>query len=512
MLDQAIKNQLKQYFDLLESDLVLTLSVSDDENSKKMTEFVEEVSALSSRITVEHVDHARKPSFGINKKGAEASGIVFATIPLGHELETFVLATLQVSGRAPKVDQALLDRAKQIKEKLHFESFISLSCHICPDVVQAINILSVVNPNISQEIIDGGLFKQEVSDRDIMAVPTVYLNGEEWHGGRITLEEMLEKLTGSAAELILPENPYDVAVIGGGPAGVSAAIYASRKGVSTALIAETVGGQILETVGIENVIGTPKIEGTQLAGSFATHMSDYNIDQLINQSVAKIEKNDGIFEISLVKGAVVKAKTVIVATGAKWRPVNVPGEVEFKNKGVAYCPHCDGPLYEGKKVAVIGGGNSGIEAALDLAHITEHVTVVEFMPELKADKVLQDKLYEQKNVTVVKNAATQEIHGDSSVNAIRWQDRESGVETKIDIDGVFVQIGLVPATKWLNLDVEMTRMGEIIVDKHGQSSIEGLFAAGDCTDAAYKQIIISMGSGATAALGAFDYLIRSGQV
>ncbi len=513
MLDQAIKQQLKTYFDLLESDLILTLSLkNEDAKSAELDSFAREVADLSSRVSLRYETLERSPSFRIDRTDGN-SGVTFAAIPLGHELESFVIASLQVSGRAPKADKALLDRVAAIKKPLRFETYISLSCHICPDVVQSLNLLSVVNPNITHVTIDGGIFRDEVANRDIMAVPTVFLNGEEWSGGRITFEEIVNKLSEAEGKALqLSSELYDVLVIGGGPAGVSASIYAARKGIRTALVAERIGGQILETVGIDNIIGTPHTEGTKMAANYTEHLSQYPIDRIIGKRVTSVEQTEQGFSVVLDNGGVLNSQTLVVASGASWRPVNVPGEEEFKNKGVAYCPHCDGPLYEGKKVAVIGGGNSGVEAALDLAQITEHVTLIEFLPQLKADQVLKDKLYEQKNVTVVKNAATQEIHGSGTVNALSYQDRDTGETTKIDISGVFVQIGLVPGTDWLKLPVEKTRMGEIVVDRHNQSSIPGLFAAGDCTDSIYKQIVVATGSGASAALGAFDYLIREGKI
>ena len=428
---------------------------------------------------------------------------------LGHEFTSLVLALLQVSGRAPKVDQKVIDQIKGIKGEYHFESYISLSCHNCPDVVQALNLMSILNPGISHTMIDGAAFKEEVESKDIMAVPTVFLNGEAFGSGRMSIEEILAKV-GSApdASEFANKEPFDVLVVGGGPAGASAAIYAARKGIRTGIVAERFGGQIMDTLGIENFISVSRTEGPKLAASLEEHVKEYDIDVMNLQRASRLEKKDFI-EIELENGAVLKSKSVILSTGARWRNVGVPGEAEFKNKGVAYCPHCDGPLFAGKHVAVIGGGNSGIEAAIDLAGIVKHVTVLEFAPELKADSVLQDRLYSLPNATVIKNAQTKEITGTDKVNGITYVDRETGAEHHVELQGVFVQIGLVPNTDWLGEDVERTRMGEIIVDKHGSTSIPGVFAAGDCTDSAYKQIIISMGSGATAALGAFDYLIRN---
>lgn len=342
-----------------------------------------------------------------------------------------------------------------------------------------------------------------------MAVPTVYLNGEEFGSGRMTIEEILNKLgSGPDAAEFADKDPYDVLVVGGGPAGASAAIYAARKGIRTGIVAERFGGQVMDTMGIENFISVKKTEGPKLVASLEEHVKDYGID-VMNLVRARSLKKKDLVELELDNGAVLKSKTVILSTGARWRNVGVPGEAEFKNKGVAYCPHCDGPLFEGKRVAVIGGGNSGVEAAIDLAGIVNHVTVFEYMPELKADAVLQERLNSLPNVTVVKNAQTKEITGTDKVNGITYIDRETEEEKHVELEGVFVQIGLVPNTDWLGDDVERTRMGEIVVDKHGATNIPGVFAAGDCTDSAYKQIIISMGSGATAALGAFDYLIRN---
>jgi alkyl hydroperoxide reductase subunit F len=420
-----------------------------------------------------------------------------------------VLALLQVSGRAPKVEQKVIDQIKAIKGEYHFESYISLTCHNCPDVVQALNLMSILNPGITHTMIDGAAFKAEVESKNIMAVPTVFLNGESFGSGRMTIEEILAKMgTGPDAAELSDKDPYDVLVVGGGPAGASAAIYAARKGIRTGIVAERFGGQVMDTMGIENFIGTKYTEGPKLAASLEEHVKDYGVDILNLQRAKRLEKKE-LIEIELENGAVLKSKAVILSTGARWRNVGVPGEAEFKNKGVAYCPHCDGPLFAGKRVAVIGGGNSGIEAAIDLAGIVKHVTVLEFAAELKADSVLQDRLYSLPNVTVILNAQTKEITGTDKVNGISYMDRETEEIKHIELEGIFVQIGLVPNTDWLEGTLERTRFGEIIVDKHGATSIPGVYAAGDCTDSAYKQIIISMGSGATAALGAFDYLIRN---
>lgn len=508
VLDAEIKAQLNQYLELLENDIVLKVSAGSDDTSKDLLELVNELTSMSSKISVEEVELTRTPSFSVNRVG-EDTGVTFAGIPLGHEFTSLVLALLQVSGRAPKIDQQAIEQIKQISGEYHFETFVSLSCHNCPDVVQALNVMSVLNPGITHTMIDGAVFKEEAESRNVLAVPTVFLNGEEFGGGRMTLEEILSKMgSGVDASELSNKEPFDVLVVGGGPAGASSAIYAARKGIRTGIVAERFGGQVLDTMSIENFVSVKRTEGPKLAASLEEHVKEYDIDVMNLQRASRIEKKD-LFEVELENGAVLKSKTVILSTGARWRNVNVPGEHELKNKGVAYCPHCDGPLFEGKKVAVIGGGNSGIEAAIDLAGIVEHVTVVEFAPELKADEVLQKRLHSLPNVDVFTNAETTEITGTDNVNGISFKDRDTQEEKHVELQGVFVQIGLVPNTEWLDGVVERNQMGEIIVDKRGTTSVPGLFAAGDCTDTAYNQIIISMGSGATAALGAFDHLIRN---
>ncbi|WP_212981668.1 alkyl hydroperoxide reductase subunit F [Bacillus paramobilis] len=507
ILDADIKTQLSQYLQLMENDILLKVSAGDDDVSKDMLALVDELATMSSKITVEKVELERTPSFSVNRPG-EDTGVVFAGIPLGHEFTSLVLALLQVSGRAPKVEQKLIDQIKSIQGEYHFESYISLSCHNCPDVVQALNVMSVLNSSITHTMIDGAAFKEEVESKDIMAVPTVFLNGESFGSGRMTLEEILAKMgNGPDASELSDKDPYDVLVVGGGPAGASAAIYAARKGIRTGIVAERFGGQVMDTMGIENLISVKRTEGPKLVASLEEHVKEYDIDVMNLQRAKRLEKKE-LIEVELENGAILKSKSVIVSTGARWRNVGVPGEAEFKNKGVAYCPHCDGPLFIGKDVAVIGGGNSGIEAAIDLAGIVKHVTVLEFMPELKADAVLQERLNSLPNVTVLKNVQTKEITGTDKVNGISYIDRETEEVHHVELQGVFVQIGLVPNTDWLGETVERAR-GEIVTDKHGATNVPGVFAAGDCTNNPYKQIIISMGSGANAALGAFDYLIRN---
>ncbi|CUX37071.1 NADH dehydrogenase [Clostridium sp. C105KSO15] len=508
MLDDDIKKQLAEYLQLLENDVLIKTSTGSDSISNDMAALMDELTALSPRIKTEQVILPRTPSFTINRM-EEDFGVTFAGIPLGHEFTSLVLALLQVSGRAPKVDGKLIDQVKSIKGEYHFETYISLSCHNCPEVVQALNLMSILNPGITHTMIDGAAFKEEAESKNIMAVPTVLLNGEEFGSGRMTLEEILGKL-GSGPDMseFEKKEPFDILVIGGGPAGASAAIYAARKGIRTGIVAERFGGQVRETLGIENLISVGYTEGPRLAEVLEQHVSNYDVDIMSAQRARRLERKE-LIEVELENGAVLKSKAVILSTGARWRNVGIPGEEEFKNKGVAYCPHCDGPLYKGKHVAVIGGGNSGIEAAIDLAGIASHVTVFEFMPELKADDILQKRLYSLPNITVLKNVQTKEITGTDKVNGITYMERESGAVHHMELQGVFVQIGLIANTDWLGETIERNRIGEVIVDSRNATSLPGVFAAGDCTDSAYKQIVISMGSGASAALSAFDYLIRN---
>lgn len=508
MLDAEIKQQLSEYLNLLEGDIQIDMQKAEDEASNEMEMLLNEIAAMSSRIQIRTSSLNRTPSFEINQP-EKKSGITFAGVPLGHEFTSLVLALLQVSGRAPKISEDIANRIKALKGEFNFETYISLSCHNCPEVVQALNMMCVLNPNVKHTMIDGALFQSEVEAKEIMGVPAVFLNGEFFAGGRLTIEELLEKLGQTESiEVFNEKEPFDVLVIGGGPAGASAAIYAARKGIRTGIVADRFGGQVLDTVGIENLIGTLYTEGSQVGSALNAHVKHYDVDIMNKQSVHKISKSEH-FDVQLENGAILKSKTLILATGARWRNVGVPGEEAFKNKGVAYCPHCDGPFFKGKSVAVIGGGNSGVEAAIDLAGMVKHVTVLEFMPELKADEVLQKKLRSLANVTILTNVATKEIIGNSKVNGLSYIERDSKEERKIDLEGVFVQIGLVPNTEWMKDTVELNTAGEIITDLKGSTSVEGIFAAGDCTNSAYKQIIISMGSGATAALGAFDYLIRN---
>jgi len=512
MLDAALKTQLQGYLTRLQQPIELLASLDDGAKSREMRELLEEIVALSDKISLQDENNAaaRKPSFVVRRVGSDM-GIRFAGLPLGHEFTSLVLALLQAGGHPPKVDAEVIEQIKALPGKFEFETFISLTCHNCPDVVQALNLMAVLNPNIRHTMIDGALFQDEVTARQIMGVPSVYLNGEAFGQGRMSIEEILAKIdTGAAdreAAKLAEKETFDVLVVGGGPAGSSAAIYAARKGIRTGVVAERFGGQVLDTVGIENFISVKETEGPKLAIALEQHVKAYDVDIMNLQRAQALVPGD-VIEVKLANGASLRSKTVILATGARWREMNVPGEREFRGKGVAYCPHCDGPLFKGKRVAVIGGGNSGVEAAIDLAGIVAHVTLLEFDSKLRADAVLQKKLNSLPNVKVITSAQSTEVTGTDKVNGLLYKDRNSGETHRIDLEGIFVQIGLVPNTDWLKGAVALSPRGEIEVDSRGQTSVPGVFAAGDATTVPFKQIIIAMGEGAKASLGAFDHLIR----
>ncbi|QWQ14236.1 alkyl hydroperoxide reductase subunit F [Ralstonia pseudosolanacearum] len=518
MLDADVKAQLKAYLERLVQPIELVASIDDSEGSRDMMDLLRDVAAQSGMIalTEQRDDAERKPSFLIRRTGSTDVGVRFAAIPTGHEFTSLVLALLQVGGYAPKLDDDVIEQIRNIEGDFRFETYMSLTCQNCPDVVQALNVMSVINPRIQHVAIDGALFQNEVEARKIMAVPTLFLNGEVFGQGRMGVEEILAKIdTGAAArdaEKLNARAPYDVLIVGGGPAGAAAAVYAARKGVRTGVVAERFGGQVLDTMSIENFISVPETEGPKFAAALEQHVRQYNVDIMNVQRAVKLTPADepgGLAEVTLANGAVLKGRSIIVSTGARWRNVNVPGEQEYRNRGVAYCPHCDGPLFKGKRVAVIGGGNSGVEAAIDLAGIVSHVTLLEFGDQLKADAVLVRKLESLPNATILTNAQTTEITGNGEkVNGLRYRHRTNGAEHDVALEGVFVQIGLVPNTEWLDGVVERNRFGEIIVDARGHTSVPGVFAAGDSTTVPFKQIIIATGEGAKAALSAFDHLIR----
>ncbi len=518
MLDTNLKAQLKAYLEKIAQPIELVASLDDSAKSRELQQLLQEIASLSDRITVvERRDDAeRKPSFAITRPGTEV-GVRFAGIPLSHEFTSLVLALLQVGGYPVKLDDAVIEQVRNLDGDYRFETYFSLSCQNCPDVVQALNTMAVINPRIKHVAIDGALYQGEVEARKIMSVPSMFLNGAPFGQGRSSVEEILARLDANAgsrqAEQLSAREPYDVLIVGGGPAGAAAAVYAARKGIRTGVVAERFGGQVLDTMAIENYISVPETDGPQFAVALEQHARAYEVDIVNLQRVESLTPAlapGKLIEVRLASGAVLKGKTVILSTGARWREINVPGEQQYRNRGVAYCPHCDGPLYKGKRVAVIGGGNSGVEAAIDLAGLVRHVTLIEFDSALRADAVLQRKLRSLPNVTIITSAQTTEIRGDGEkVVGLDYQDRSSGAIRQVELEGVFIQIGLVPNTEWLKGTLALSRHGEIEVDTRGQTSLPGVFAAGDATTVPYKQIVIAAGDGARAALSAFDYLIRS---
>lgn len=513
MLDAQIQNQLKSYLQMLKRPIELIASVDESDSGKQMLAMLQQIDSLSDLVVLNLNGTAtHRPSFAIAEQGKKGR-VSFAGIPTGHEFTSLVLGLLHVGGHAPKIDEEAIEQIKRLRGPLKFQTFVSLSCHNCPDVVQALNTMSALNENIEHQMIDGALFQDLVNEKQIMAVPAVFLNGEQFGSGRMSLEEILAKLdSGSAekeAEKINAKGVFDMLIVGGGPAGASAAVYAARKGLNTGIVAERFGGQVMDTLGIENFISVKETEGPKLVSALEQHVKAYDVDIMNLQRAKSLVSSEEGFKVTLESGASVQAKSVVISTGARWREMNVPGEQQYRGKGVAYCPHCDGPLFKGKRVAVIGGGNSGVEAAIDLAGIVKHVTILEFAGELKADQVLQNKLNSLKNVTVITHAQTIEVMGDGKqVNSLKYINRQSEEETTLELEGIFVQIGLLPNTDWLKGTLDLSPHGEIIVDAKGQTSLPGVFAAGDCTTVPYKQIIIAMGEGANASLGAFDYLIR----
>jgi alkyl hydroperoxide reductase subunit F len=515
MLDATIKTQLKAYLERLQHPIELVASLDASDKGQEMGALLDDIATLSDKVSVRgDGSDARTPSFAVTRPG-QAARISFAGIPMGHEFTSLVLALLQTGGHPPKVEADVIEQIRAIPGTYRFETFVSLSCHNCPDVVQALNLMSVINPGISHTMIDGALFQAEVDERKIMAVPSVYLNGEPFGQGRMTIEEIIAKIdTGAAvreAEKLAAKEAFDVLVIGGGPAGSAAAIYASRKGVRTGVVAERFGGQVLDTLAIENFISVKETDGPRLAAGLEQHVRDYEVDIMnLQRAEALVPGDDGLTGVRLASGAELKSRSVIISTGARWREMNVPGEKEYRGRGVAYCPHCDGPLFKGKRVAVIGGGNSGVEAAIDLAGIVSHVTLIEFDSVLRADAVLQKKLRSLPNVTVITQALSTEVTGDGEkVNGLVYKDRATDAVHTLELEGIFVQIGLLPNTDWLKGTLALSPRGEIEVDARGQTSLAGVFAAGDCTTVPFKQIIIAMGEGAKASLGAFDHLIRT---
>ncbi|MGB3739744.1 MAG: alkyl hydroperoxide reductase subunit F [Pontixanthobacter sp.] len=519
MLGVQMQEQLKTHLQNLREPIELIATLGDDENSKKTRVLLEEIAALHDDVTASFDgEAAHVPSFAIRRASDHNVGVRFAGLPMGHEFTSLVLALLWTGGHPPKVEDAVIAQAQALDGDHTFEMYFSLSCQNCPDVVQALTLMAVMNPRVSATLIEGGAFKDEVEARQVMAVPAVYRNGEPFANGRMDARDIMAKLdSGSdekAAARLAAKAPYEVLVVGGGPAGNAAAIYTIRKGFRTGIAAERFGGQVADTMGIENFISVPYTEGPKLVSQMQSHIDAYDIDLVDRVEAARLlpaKEAGGMHEVVMTNGASLKARSLIVSTGARWRQLGVPGEEEHRNKGVAYCPHCDGPLYKGKRVAVIGGGNSGVEAAIDLANIVAHVTLIEFGDELRADQVLQDKLRSFANVDVLTSAETTKVTGDGTkVTGLTWKHRETGVTQDVTLEGVFVQIGLVPNTEWLKESgIELTRFGEIVIDDSAATNLPGVFAAGDCTTVPYKQIVVAMGEGSKAGLGAFDYLIRT---
>ena len=514
MLDAKLTAQLKAYLERLTRPVVMTASVNDSAKSAQMVALLNDIAALSDKITVstEGTD-TRRPSFALTSPGHEIS-LRFAGLPMGHEFTSLVLALLQVGGHPPKAEREILEQIANLPGDFTFETYFSQSCQNCPDVVQALNLMAVLNPRIRHVAIDGSDFRAEVETRQVMSVPTVYLNGKVFGQGRMGLEEILSKIDTGAAEReagrLAAKDSFDVLVVGGGPGGAAAAIYAARKGIRTGIVTERLGGQVLDTMSIENLISVPHTEGPKLAQALENHIREYDVDIMAVQVAKSLSRQGDLIHVGLDSGATLSARSVILSTGARWRSIGVPGEQEYRNKGVTYCPHCDGPLFKGKSVAVIGGGNSGVEAAIDLAGIVSDVVLIEYDRNLRADDVLQRKLRSLKNVRVITNARTTEVTGDGAkVTGLTYTDRASDESHQIAVSGIFVQIGLLPNTDWLKGSVELTARGEVVTDDHGATSVPGVFAAGDCTTTPYKQIVIAMGEGAKASLAAFDYLIRS---
>ncbi len=515
MLDADLKTQLRTYMAMVVQPIELVANLGDDAKSSELRSLLQEIEQMSEQVRfMEQADPARRtPSFEIRRTGTDIA-VGFAGIPMGHEFTSLVLALLQVGGHPIKLEEDVIAQIRDLPGEFVFETYFSLSCQNCPDTVQALNTMAVINPRIRHMAIDGALFQDEVTAREIMSVPTVFLNGETFAQGRTSVEALLARLDtaaeGRRAEELSARAPYDVLIVGGGPAGAAAAVYAARKGIRTGVVAERFGGQVLDTMSIENFISVKETDGPHFAAALEAHVRAYDVDIMNLQQASALSREGGLVTVQLESGATLKGRSVILATGARWRQINVPGEEAYRNKGVAYCPHCDGPLFKGKRVAVIGGGNSGVEAAIDLAGLVAHVTLIEFDAVLRADDVLQRKLRSLPNVSIITSAQTTEIHGDGSrVNGLQYTDRNTGESLQVALEGVFIQIGLVPNTEWLKGSVDLSRHGEIEIDARGQTSLRGVFAAGDATTVPYKQIVIAAGDGAKAALSAFDYLIRN---
>ena len=515
MLDADIKSQLREHFAKISRPVEIRAALDATEKSRELRELLTDIADLSAQFSLIEENGAglRTPSFALTTPGRDIH-LRFSGIPMGHEFTSLILALLQVGGHPLKLSPETIEHIRALDGEYEFETYVSLTCQNCPDVVQALNLMATINPRIGVEMIEGGTFEQEVTEKQILSVPAIFLNGQEFGQGRMDVEEILAKLDSGAnareAVKLDARAAYDVLVVGGGPAGAAAAIYAARKGIRTGVVAERFGGQVLDTMEIANYVSVTHTEGPQFATALEEHVKDYQVDIMNRQRATALSRNGDLVEVELANGATLKSKTIVLATGARWRNMNVPGEAEYRTKGVTYCPHCDGPLFKGKRVAVIGGGNSGVEAAIDLAGVVAHVTLLEFDAKLRADEVLQRKLRSLPNVDVIVQAQTTEVVGDGSkVTGLKYTDRATSAAHELELAGVFVQIGLLPNTDWLKGTLELSARGEIEVDAHGRTSMPGVFAAGDATTTPFKQIVIAAGEGAKAALSAFDFLIRS---
>jgi alkyl hydroperoxide reductase subunit F len=514
MLDNDIKQQLQSLFASLKARYALDATVPESHEYRgEFVDFLNDVASTSDNIACK-VSDGTQLAFSLLKDGKN-TGIRFRGIPNGHEFSSLILAILNSDGQGKNIpDEALINRVKALNGKINLTTYVSLTCTNCPDVVQSLNLMALFNDNITHEMVDGALNQDEAGALNIQAVPSVFAGGQLLHVGKSNFGELLEKLHaqyGSEIQTSRTETKsYDVVVIGSGPAGTSAAIYSARKGLKVAIVAERIGGQVNDTVGIENLISVPYITGAQLAAQLKAHAQRYSIDLLEHRRVEKITGEDNKKTIWTSTGERYTAPSIIIATGANWRKLNVAGETEYIGRGVAFCPHCDGPFYKGKRVAVVGGGNSGIEAAIDLSGICSKVTVLEFADQLRADTVLQDKAKSRDNIEIIASAQTTEVIGNGEkVTGLRVKDRKTDTESVIELDGVFVQIGLMANSGVFKDIVKTNRTGEIEIDEHCRTSQQGIYAAGDVTNIPFKQIIISMGEGAKAALSAFEDSMRA---
>jgi len=530
MLDQALKDSLSGYMEKIKTPIEVRLQPGSHEKRDELLSMLQDLTSLSEKISLTEnelisTSLASPVTFEIlsNTQGSfEPRGIIFSGVPGGHEFNSLILALLQTGGVALKLDESIQQLIASIDEPLQFQTIVSLSCHACPEVVQTLNQFALVNANISNEMIDGGVYPEFIEANNIQGVPSVLLNGKPFANGQVDSSVLISKLKDKVKVASTPsqQSPYadiqDMIVLGGGPSGVAAAIYAARKGLKVTIIAEKFGGQVKDTMGIENLISTAYITGPELTVKLREHLDGHTLNVKEHFQVEAITSGETghwhqeLHEIALSSGEKIVGKTLIIATGARWRQLGVPGEQENIGQGVAYCPHCDGPFFKGKKVAVIGGGNSGVEAALDLASIVEHVTVFEFMPELKADQVLADQMAKKANIDVITNAASEEVLAENNkVVGLKYQNRETQVSTTLELDGIFVQIGLLPNTEFVNGYVETNHFKEIIIDERCKTNRQGVYASGDVSTVPYKQIVIAMGEGSKAALSAFEYLLKN---